>query len=155
MFFYFYIFLHIIFISSHLYMLILISYKSIYFLVFKVHCDNKKRIQFNEFKWYEVNMFSFTFCFTSFYLQCHVFSELLLATTVTMLKSVPCYYLTSFDYAGKKARDICLTCKCHQRDIMPDSIFCDSMGWGMTQFFLRDGSRCLPQHKRNGFSFTL
>ena len=39
---------------------------------------------------------------------------------------------------------------------MPDSIFYDTTGWGMTQFFclffLRGGNRCLPQHRRDGFS---
>ena len=44
---------------------------------------------------------------------------------------------------------------------MPDSIFYDSMGWEMTQFlcfffvlffFGRGGNRCVPQHRRDGFS---
>ena len=64
--------------------------------------------------------------------------------------------MTSFNYGGKKARDVGLTCRCHLSSIMPDSIFYDSMGWGMTQFFLvffgRGGNRCLPQHRRDGFS---
>ena len=62
--------------------------------------------------------------------------------------------MTSFNYGGKKARDVGLTCRCHLSNIMPDSIFYDSMGWGMTQFvfFLRGGNRCLPQHRRDGFS---
>ena len=54
--------------------------------------------------------------------------------------------------------------RCHLRDIMPDSIFYDSRGWGMTQFvcffffvcfllllllfFLRGGNRCLPWDRR-------
>ena len=45
-------------------------------------------------------------------------------------------------------------------NIMPDSIFYDSMGWGMTQsafffvffLFLRGGNRCLPQHRIDGIS---
>ena len=44
--------------------------------------------------------------------------------------------MTSFDYGGKKARDVGLTCRCHLNKIMPDSIFYDSMGWRMTQLFL-------------------
>ena len=44
--------------------------------------------------------------------------------------------MTSFNYGGKKARDVGLTCRCHLSNIMPDSIFCDSMGWGMTQLLL-------------------
>ena len=65
--------------------------------------------------------------------------------------------MTSFNYGGKKARDVGLTCRCHLSNIMPDSIFYDSMGWGMTRFVLfcfvfRVGIRCLPQHRRDGFS---
>ena len=64
--------------------------------------------------------------------------------------------MTSFNYGGKKARDVSLTCRCHLSNIMPDSMFYDRLKWGMTQFFLffflRGGIRCLPQHKRNGFS---
>ena len=74
--------------------------------------------------------------------------------------------MTSFDYGGKKARDEGLACRCHLSNIMPDSIFHDSMGWGMTQllllllflllllllFFLKGGNRCLPQYRRDGFS---
>ena len=65
--------------------------------------------------------------------------------------------MTSFNYGSKNARDVGLTCRCHLSNIMPGSIFYDSMGWGMTQFFLffvflRGGNRCLPQHRRDGFS---
>ena len=83
-------------------------------------------------------------------------------TTITVLTLVSCYYMTSFNYGRKKARDIGLTCSCHLSNIMPDIIFYDSMGWGMTQllllllllvFFLRRGNRCLLQHRRDGFSF--
>ena len=57
----------------------------------------------------------------------------LLATTVTVLTPVSCYYMISFNYGGKKARYVGLTCRCHLSNIMPDSIFYD-MGWEMTQF---------------------
>ena len=43
--------------------------------------------------------------------------------------------MTPFNYGGKKARDVALTCKCHLSNIMSDSIFYDSMGWEITQFF--------------------
>ena len=44
-----------------------------------------------------------------------------------MLTPVSCYYMTSFNYGGKKARDIGLTFRCHLSNIMPDSIFYDSI----------------------------
>ena len=43
-------------------------------------------------------------------------------------------YMKSFNYGGKKARDVGLTCRCHLSNIMSGSIFYDSRGWGMTQF---------------------
>ena len=58
-----------------------------------------------------------------------------LATTITVLTPVSCYYMTSFNYGGKKERDVGLTGRCHPSNIKPDSIFYDSMEWGMTQFF--------------------
>ena len=71
--------------------------------------------------------------------------------------------MTSFNYCGKKARDVGLTCRCNLSNIMPDSIFYDRgsyllcMGWGVTAavvvaFFHRGGNCCLPQHRRDGFS---
>ena len=48
--------------------------------------------------------------------------------------SLSCHYMTSFNYGGKKAGDVGLTCRCHLSNVMPGSIFYDSMGWGMTQF---------------------
>ena len=41
----------------------------------------------------------------------------------------------TFNYGGKKGRDIGLTCRCHMSNVMPDSVFYDSMGCGMTQCF--------------------
>ena len=49
---------------------------------------------------------------------------------------VSCYYMTPFNYGSKKARDVHLTCRCPLSNIMPDSIFYDSMGWGIA-FFVR------------------
>ena len=95
-----------------------------------------------------------------------MFPESSVATTITVLTPISCYYVASFNYGGKKAGDVGLTCRCHL------SIFYDSMGWGMTQSFLflfffsfvylfcfvlfcfspRGGNCCLPQHRRDGFS---
>ena len=82
------------------------------------------------------------------------FSKLSLATAIMALTPVSCYYMTSFNYGGKKARYVGLTCRCHLSNIMPDSIFYDSMGWGITcrLYFFKGDNHCLPQHKRDGFS---
>ena len=56
---------------------------------------------------------------------------------IMALTPVSCCYMTSFNYGGKKARAVGLTCRYHLSNIMPDSIFYDSMGWGITcRFFL-------------------
>ena len=73
------------------------------------------------------------------------FSKLSSATAIMVLTPVSCYYMTSFNYGGKKARDVGLTCRCHLSNIMPDSIFYDSMGWGITfSFFLKGDNHFLP-----------
>ena len=73
-----------------------------------------------------------------------------------VLKPVSCYYMTSFNYGGMKASDVGLTCGCHLSNIMPDSIFYDSTGWGVTcpffLFFFKGDNHCLPHHKKDGFS---
>ena len=56
------------------------------------------------------------------------FSKLSLATAIMALTPVLCYYMTSFNYGGKEARDVDLTCRCHLSNMMPDRIFYDSMG---------------------------
>ena len=48
-----------------------------------------------------------------------------------MLKPVSCDHVTS-NYDGKKARDVGLTCWCHLSNIMPDSIFHESIRQGIT-----------------------
>ena len=72
------------------------------------------------------------------------------------LTPVSCYYMRSFNYGGKEARNVGLTCRCHVSNIMPDSIFYDSTGWGIICpcifVFLKSYSHCLFQHKRDGFS---
>ena len=65
------------------------------------------------------------------------FSKLSLVTAIRMLMPVSCYYMTSFNYGDKKARDVGLTSRCHLSNIMPDCIIYDSMGWGRTFLFLR------------------
>ena len=80
------------------------------------------------------------------------FSKLSLANAIMALVPVSCYYMTSFNYAGKKARDVGLTCRCHLSNIMPDFIFYDSMGWGITCPLFKGDNHCLPQRNRDGFS---
>ena len=41
-----------------------------------------------------------------------------LATTITVLTPVSCYYMASFNYGGKKAKDVGLTCRCHLSNIV-------------------------------------
>ena len=59
-------------------------------------------------------------------------SKLSLATAIMALTPASCYYMTSFNYGGKRVRDVDVTCRCHLSNIMPDSIFYDSMGWWIT-----------------------
>ena len=57
------------------------------------------------------------------------FSELSSAT-IMELTPVSCYYMSSFNYGGKRTRDVGLTCRCYLSDIMRDSIFYDSINGG-------------------------
>ena len=64
------------------------------------------------------------------------------------LTSVLCYYMTSFNYDGKKAKDVGITCRCHLSNILTDSIFYDSMGWEINCFlfvclFCEGDNHCL------------
>ena len=52
-----------------------------------------------------------------------------------MLKPVSCDHVTSFNYNDKKARDVGVTCWCHMRSNMPDSILHESMRQGITPVF--------------------
>ena len=70
------------------------------------------------------------------YFQYRSFPSYPLATTIMVLIPVSCY-MTSFNYGGKKARDVGLTCRCHLSNIMPDSIFYDNIKWGITCLFFR------------------
>ena len=71
-----------------------------------------------------------------------------------MLKPVSCHHVTSFNYDGKKARDVDLTCSCHLSNNIPDSIFHESTRQGITPFCLvRGDTSCFPQDERDGIGF--
>ena len=101
------------------------------------------------------------------------FFELTFTSTITLLMPASCYCMPSFNYGGKKARDVGLTCRCHLSNIMPDSIFYDRMFpvitclfvyfWCFCLFvnlfvclyvnlfvFSKGGNRCFPQTRENG-----
>ena len=84
-------------------------------------------------------------------------SKLSLVTAIMVLTLVSCYYMTSFNYGGKKARDVDVTCKCHLSNIIPDSIG-DNLSGVFLHYFVfvffkkRGDNHYLPQHKRDGFS---
>ena len=54
-----------------------------------------------------------------------------LKTTIAVLMPVSYYYMTSLNCGGKKARNLGLNSRCHLSNIMPDSIFYESIGWRM------------------------
>ena len=58
------------------------------------------------------------------------------------------------NHGGKKAIDVVFTYICHLNNIMPDSIFYDSIEWGINCFFKGD-NHCFPQRKRIGFSLII
>ena len=73
-----------------------------------------------------------------------------------VLKPVSCDHMTSFNYDGKKARDVGLTCSYHLSNIVPNSIFHESMRLGITCVFVwifLQYDTCFPQDKRDGISF--
>lgn len=57
----------------------------------------------------------------------------------------------TFNYGQKEARVMSLN------NIRPDSIFYNSMGWGITcfSFFLKGDNHLLPQHEGDGFSLII
>ena len=113
-------------------------------------------VTFSTLSTFSTSLLSLTFTFYYFHylLYLYVFSELPLAITITVLTLISCYYMTSFNYGDKKARDVSRICRCHLSNIVRDSIFCDSMEWKITffcfVFFLSGGNRCLPEHRRDG-----
>ena len=102
---------------------------------------------------------TFLFCFVSSHLSLGVTISLLyVVTTITVLRSVSCDHKISFNYDGKKARDVGLTCWCHLSNIMPDSIiFHESMRQGIIVFlcccFLAGWYFCFLQGESDGISF--
>ena len=51
------------------------------------------------------------------------FHGLHFVTTLRVLKPVLCFHMASFNYGAKGVRDVDPTCRCHQSNIIPDSIF--------------------------------
>ena len=80
------------------------------------------------------------------------FFKLSLATAIMALTPVSCYCMTSFYCNGKEGRDADLTCRCHLSNIMADSMFYDSIGWGITCPSFKGDNHCLSQHERDGLS---
>ena len=60
----------------------------------------------------------YLFCSRPVKSQCYKIFELSLATTTTVLKPISCDHVISFNYDGKRARDVGLTCWCHLSSIM-------------------------------------
>ena len=52
-----------------------------------------------------------------------LFYGLHFATTLKVLKPVLCFHMTPFNYGAKGVRAVDPACRCHQSNIMPDSIF--------------------------------
>ena len=52
-----------------------------------------------------------------------LFHGLHFATTFRVLKPVFCFHMTSFNYGAKRVRDVDPAFRCHQSNIIPDSIF--------------------------------
>ena len=70
----------------------------------------------------------------SFWLVSHSVSKLLIilyflfhglhfATTLRVLNPVLCFHVILFNYRAKEVRHVDPACKCHQSNIVPDSIF--------------------------------
>ena len=91
------------------------------FSVITVNCNNRGRIQINEFERHSLPYLLtpiskpflvsiYLFCSPPIKSQCYKIFELSLATTITVLKPVSCDHVISFNYDGKRARDVGLTC---------------------------------------------
>ena len=86
------------------------------------------KVSINYFDLFVLQRVTFCFC---------LFSKLSLATTTSVDAClVFVFHLTSFNYDGKGARDVGLTCRCHLSNLMPDSIFNDWWRQRITFFFL-------------------
>ena len=58
------------------------------------------------------------------------------ATTLSVLKPVLWFHMTSFNYGAKGVKDVDPACRCHQSNIMPDSIFSVSIAQCVTCLFV-------------------
>ena len=58
------------------------------------------------------------------YMCVRYFIFLSLATTITVLMRASVFCIT-FNYGGKREKDVGFTCRCHMNNIMPDCIFYD------------------------------
>ena len=63
------------------------------------------------------------------------FHRLHFATTLRVLKPVLCFHMTPFNYGAKGVRDIDPACRCHQSNIIPDSIFSVNIAQSVTCLF--------------------
>ena len=68
--------------------------------------------------------------------KCPEVFELFSETNVTVLTNVSCDHVTSFNYDGKKAREVSLTCCRHLSNIMPGSAFHERKEQGIACFFV-------------------
>ena len=74
--------------------------------------------------WYRVSIW--LFCIWLLAILCLIVSSLLtshFAITLRVLKPVLCFQMTSNNYGAKGLRDVDPACRCHQSNIMFDSIF--------------------------------
>ena len=92
--------------------------------------------------YFHVPVYVYNFCFFPFF-------EFIFATTILMMAPASCYRITSINYGGKKLKDAGLTWRYHLSNIMPDSIFCDSM-----LEFSRSDNCCFYQIRKDWCSFA-
>ena len=65
-----------------------------------------------------------------------LFHGLHFATTFRVLKPGLCFHTTPFNYGAKWVRDVYPACRCHQSNIMPDSIFIVNIAQYVTCLFV-------------------
>ena len=65
-----------------------------------------------------------------------LFHGLHFATTHRVLKTLSCFHMTSFNYSAKGVRDVESACRCHQSNIIPDSIFSVNIARYVTCLFV-------------------
>ena len=65
-----------------------------------------------------------------------LFHGLHFATTLRVLKPVLCFHMTSFTYGAKGVRDVDPASRCHQSNIIPNSIFSVNIAECVTCLFV-------------------